>query len=104
MNQLLVNAAINNMVVKRGKTAPLEQELRGPPMYGTTSEVASEYSEESKNYGEPFKFEPDFSGPIKKRSCTDVLCLVLFLAFLGGWGFVAFYGIHYGDVSKVNTF
>ena len=63
----------------------------------------SEYSEESKNYGEPFKFEPDFSGPIKKRTCTDVLCLVLFLAFLGGWGFVAFYGIHYGDVSKVNS-
>ena len=86
---------------KRGKTAPLEQDAP-TTMYGTTSEV-SEYAEESKNYGEPFKFEPDFSGPIKKRSCTDVLCLVLFLAFLGGWGFVAFYGIHYGDVSKVNT-
>ena len=73
------------------------------PHFSSLCAQVSEYSEESKNYGEPFKFEPDFSGPIKKRSCTDVLCLVLFLAFLGGWGFVAFYGIHYGDVSKVNS-
>ncbi len=47
------------------------------------------------------RFEPDFSGPVKKRSCTDVLCLLLFLAFLGGWGFVAYLAISQGDIDKV---
>lgn len=30
--------------------------------------------------------------PPTKRSCTDVMCLLLFLAFLVGWGFIAYYG------------
>ena len=34
---------------------------------------------ESEGYGNAYKFEPDFTGPVKKRSCTDVLCLSLFL-------------------------
>jgi solute carrier family 44 (choline transporter-like protein), member 2/4/5 len=31
-------------------------------------------------------------GPIKNRSCTDVLCLLLFVAFLIGWGVVGYFG------------
>jgi hypothetical protein len=31
--------------------------------------------------------------PMKKRSCTDVLCLLLFVVFLGGWAGVAYVGI-----------
>jgi hypothetical protein len=31
-----------------------------------------------------------------------VLCLALFLVFLGGWGFVAFVAIQRGDVDKVS--
>jgi hypothetical protein len=30
-----------------------------------------------------------------------VLCLVLFLVFLGGWGFVAYLGIQGGDIIRV---
>ena len=26
-----------------------------------------------EDYGEPTKFDPDFSGPVKKRSCTGKL-------------------------------
>ncbi len=33
---------------------------------------------ESEGYGNAYKFEPDFTGPVKKRSCTDVICLGLF--------------------------
>lgn len=56
---------------------------------------------ETSTHGTPYKFDPDFHGPIKKRSCTDVICLLLFLGFLGGWGFVAFFGFTKGDINKV---
>lgn len=77
------------------KTAP---EQGPPPMY-----VEEEHHEDNggQDYGQPYKFEADFSGPIRRRSCTDVLCLLLFLAFLGGWGFVAYFGISNGDINKV---
>ena len=72
-----------------------------------------------KTYGEPYFHEHNQSPLVKKRSCTgisciasldtlfyrfiflDVICLLLFLAFLGGWGAVAFLGIRGGDISKV---
>ena len=31
----------------------------------------------------------------------DVLCLALFLVFLGAWGFVAYMGIKDGDIEQV---
>ena len=34
-------------------------------------------SQESlEEFGEPLKFDPDFSGPIKKRVCTGALCVI----------------------------
>ncbi len=53
-------------------------------------------------YGEPFKFDPNFKGPIRKRSCTDVLCLILFILFLALWSFVGLVAFVKGDVKKVN--
>lgn len=41
--------------------------------------------------GDPIKYDPDFQGPIHNRSCTDILWLILFLLFLGVWGFVGYY-------------
>eukprot|EP00096_Caligus_rogercresseyi_P004667 TRINITY_DN1904_c0_g1_i1.p1 TRINITY_DN1904_c0_g1~~TRINITY_DN1904_c0_g1_i1.p1 ORF type:complete len:728 (-),score=193.72 TRINITY_DN1904_c0_g1_i1:194-2377(-) len=44
-------------------------------------------------YGSPKKYEATFKGPIKKRSCTDVICLLLFIVFILAWigiGFLAF--------------
>ena len=29
--------------------------------------------ESLEDYGEPLKFDPNFSGPIKKRTCTGIL-------------------------------
>ncbi|KAK7076338.1 hypothetical protein SK128_014359 [Halocaridina rubra] len=51
--------------------------------------------------GEPVKFDPEFKGPIKNRSCTDILCLLLFLAFLVGWGVVAGFAAMHGDPSRL---
>ena len=53
------------------------------------------------DYGEELKFDPDFQGPVKNRSCTDVICLLLFLVFLGGWGFVGYFAYDKGDIDKV---
>ena len=52
-------------------------------------------------YGEPIQHDPNWEGPVKKRSCTDVICLLLFLVLLGAWGFVAFLAFQEGDVNKV---
>ncbi|XP_036409845.1 choline transporter-like protein 5-A isoform X2 [Megalops cyprinoides] len=55
----------------------------------------------SAYYGEPRKFDPTFRGPIHNRSCTDVLCCVIFVIVILGYialGTVAW--IH-GDPRKV---
>ena len=78
----------------RKKTGPAETEGPEPRHIGNEDD-------HDERYGKPYKYEADFSGPIKKRSCTDILCLLLFLAFLGGWGFVAYFGISKGEIDKV---
>ena len=49
------------------------------------------------------EYDPDKSGagPIKDRSCTDVLCLGLLIAFLVLWAFIAAWAFNYGDPSKL---
>ncbi|XP_055341428.1 choline transporter-like protein 2 [Paramacrobiotus metropolitanus] len=39
--------------------------------------------------------------PIKRRSCTDIPCLVVFLAYIVGWGFVAYYAFTNGLLARV---
>ncbi|XP_055621858.1 choline transporter-like 2 isoform X3 [Toxorhynchites rutilus septentrionalis] len=50
---------------------------------------------------QPLKFDPDFKGPLSKRSCTDIPCLLLFVAFLVGWGAVAYYALRNGDLDRL---
>ena len=38
------------------------------------------------------KFDPNFNGPIKKRGCTDILCLLLFILYWVGMVLVAIFG------------
>ncbi|XP_037625984.1 choline transporter-like protein 5-B isoform X2 [Sebastes umbrosus] len=55
----------------------------------------------SSYYGEPSKFDPNFRGPVHKRSCTDMVCCVIFIVVIVGYialGTVAW--IH-GDPRKV---
>lgn len=40
-----------------------------------------------------FTYDNKFRGPIKKRSCTDLVCLFIFAGFVLGWLFVAFFGM-----------
>lgn len=53
-------------------------------------------------YGEPLRFDRNFQGPRQRdRSCTDVPCLILFALFLTGWGFIAHYAWHHGELDKL---
>ena len=60
-------------------------------------------SDEANKHGKPYQHDPDWTGPVKKRSCTDIICLLLFLALLGGWGFVGYLGFSSGDINKVRA-
>ncbi|XP_041783438.1 choline transporter-like 2 isoform X8 [Anopheles merus] len=51
--------------------------------------------------GEPLKYDPDFKGPLSKRSCTDLPCLFLFVIFLCAWGYVAYYAVQHGDLNRL---
>ncbi|XP_021707990.1 CTL-like protein 2 isoform X1 [Aedes aegypti] len=50
---------------------------------------------------QPLKYDPEFKGPLSKRSCTDIPCLFLFVAFLAGWGAVAYYALRHGDLDRL---
>ncbi|XP_041974364.1 choline transporter-like 2 isoform X2 [Aricia agestis] len=54
-----------------------------------------------KDYGEPIRYDPDFNGPIHNRSCTDIIWLIIFILFLGGWGYVGYYSIKHGNVENL---
>uniref|UniRef100_F7A5G8 Choline transporter-like protein n=2 Tax=Callithrix jacchus TaxID=9483 RepID=F7A5G8_CALJA len=51
--------------------------------------------------GKPVKYDPSFRGPIKNRSCTDVICCVLFLLFILGYIVVGIVAWVYGDPRQV---
>ncbi|KAM8706509.1 hypothetical protein ACLKA7_010731 [Drosophila subpalustris] len=71
----------------------------------TTREKAPKMTENVElvnKYGEPLRYDRNFQGPRQRdRSCTDVPCLILFLLFLGGWGFIAHYAIQHGDLNQL---
>ncbi|XP_021362366.1 choline transporter-like protein 2 isoform X2 [Mizuhopecten yessoensis] len=52
---------------------------------------------EGKNYGTPLTYDPTFNGPIKNRSCTDIICCLLFLIFIGGFAGVSYLAFSNGD-------
>jgi hypothetical protein len=82
----------------RHKTAPADN-MESPRLLNEPSTLAQDNG--NNEYGKKYEFSPDFEGPVKNRSCTDVLCFLLFLVFLGGWGVVAYIGISQGDIDKV---
>jgi len=57
--------------------------------------------EPGKSYGTPYFEEKGTFAIKRKRSCTDVICFLLFLVFLAGWGFIAFLAFKNGEISRV---
>ncbi|CAL1537804.1 unnamed protein product [Lymnaea stagnalis] len=54
-----------------------------------------------KEYGEPTKFDPTFKGPIKNRSCTDIICCIIFIVFLVGMAVVSIIGYARGNPYRL---
>ncbi|XP_051776149.1 choline transporter-like protein 4 [Erpetoichthys calabaricus] len=55
----------------------------------------------SNPYGEPAKYDPSFNGPIHNRSCTDIICCILFMVFILGYIVVGILAWLYGDPRQV---
>ncbi|XP_061169657.1 choline transporter-like protein 2 [Saccostrea echinata] len=66
------------------------------------SEDKEKSSDEKKEYmGDPRKYDPNFNGPIKNRSCTDIICCLLFLIFLAGMVVCSAIGYARGNPYKL---
>ena len=53
------------------------------------------------NYkGEPME-DKYHEGPEPNRSCTDLFCCILFIAFIGGMAVVAYFGLERGDPYRL---
>jgi hypothetical protein len=63
-----------------------------PEKMASSSRVASADSDKSAS-----NYNPGNQGPIKKRGCTDIICLLLFIAFLIGWIVIGIYGFANGN-------
>lgn len=61
----------------------------------------SENQEATNEFGESLKYDPTFKGPLQRRSCTDIICLLLFMAFLVAWAAVGIYAFVNGDPNKL---
>ncbi|XP_076844718.1 choline transporter-like protein 2 isoform X2 [Brachyhypopomus gauderio] len=57
--------------------------------------------EEEHKYGEPRKYDPSFKGPIQNRSCTDIICCILFIVAIVGYFAVGILAWSQGDPRKV---
>ncbi|XP_061169654.1 choline transporter-like protein 2 isoform X3 [Saccostrea echinata] len=51
---------------------------------------------DEKAQGKPLTYEKN-PGPIKNRSCTDIICCLLFVIFIVGLVVVAYFAFKYGD-------
>ena len=56
-----------------------------------------QYKEQNPDYqGE--QLDPEYArGPVEERPCTDVICLLVFLVFIGGMVYVAVLAFMNGD-------
>lgn len=54
-----------------------------------------------QKYGTPLKYDPNFNGPNKHRSCTDILCLLLFVVFIAAWAVLGFFAFKWGDINRL---
>ncbi|RXN35046.1 choline transporter 4 [Labeo rohita] len=60
-----------------------------------------EEEQNNPEYGEPAQYDPTFTGPIHKRSCTDIICCALFMLVITGYMVVGILAWLYGDPRHV---
>ncbi|XP_052224433.1 choline transporter-like protein 2 isoform X2 [Dreissena polymorpha] len=47
--------------------------------------------------GKPLQHDPKFKGPISNRSCTDIICCLIFVVFVAGMAVVGYFAFSYGN-------
>ncbi|XP_005385286.1 PREDICTED: choline transporter-like protein 5 isoform X2 [Chinchilla lanigera] len=52
-------------------------------------------------YGDPRTYNADFKGPVVNRSCTDVVCCMIFLVFIMGYILIGLVAWAHGDARRV---
>ncbi|KAG1929072.1 choline transporter-like protein [Pimephales promelas] len=60
-----------------------------------------EEEQNNSEYGAPVQYDATFSGPIHNRSCTDIICCVLFMLVVVGYMVVGILAWLYGDPRHV---
>ncbi|KAG7266156.1 hypothetical protein CRUP_012487, partial [Coryphaenoides rupestris] len=82
---------------------PLPARLETGDRRGGEKKEEKEEKEEKEatEGGEAAQFDPTFNGPIHKRSCTDVICCVLFMLVILGYMVVGIIAWLYGDPRHV---
>ncbi|XP_068996061.1 choline transporter-like protein 5-A [Embiotoca jacksoni] len=65
------------------------------------SEIAAAAAPPGPYYGEPHKFDPSFRGPVHRRSCTDVLCCLIFILVIISYVALGIVAWFHGDPRKV---
>ena len=45
--------------------------------------------------------DSEFSGPLQKRACRDVVCLCVFVGLLGGVGYGGYLAVTWGDPDRL---
>uniref|UniRef100_A0A8C9KCU0 Choline transporter-like protein n=1 Tax=Panthera tigris altaica TaxID=74533 RepID=A0A8C9KCU0_PANTA len=56
---------------------------------------------EDDTYGDPKTFDLNFKGPVAKRSCTDVLCCIIFILCIIGYILLGLLAWVHGDPRRV---
>lgn len=64
------------------------------------SESAESFSDD-QDFGDPRTYDPDFQGPTADRSCTDVLCCMIFILFVVGYILLGLLAWTHGDPRRV---
>nr|AKN21691.1 slc44a-2 [Schmidtea mediterranea] len=47
------------------------------------------------------EYDPNFKGPVEQRSCTDIICGIIFIVFISGLIFITFWAYLFGDFNKL---
>nr|XP_033506833.1 choline transporter-like protein 5-A [Epinephelus lanceolatus] len=65
------------------------------------SETAARAAPYGSHYGEPHRFDPSFRGPVRRRSCTDIVCCLIFIIVVLSYMALGIVAWLHGDPKKV---
>ena len=54
-------------------------------------------SETKHKWGDPHAFDPEWTGPVEKRKCKDVLFTIIFFLIFAGMIYIAVFAFSHGD-------